>query len=631
MKRTLTLLAALLVTPVQALNAAETPIPESPTASEIVYVPHPHFRWKREVDVRIDEIHRVQIARDEKFTDIVCDDSLEVVSRFVPVKALPPGSYWWRVRRGEGTWSESAHFTVRTPERAFTISAGSDSAAVARVFQQVATKGPARVDFEPGDYHLVAQDWKGVAQLSKAQDVIVNGHGARVVLTGTFLGVFDCQRVTLQNFHFTGEKAGHTLVRVLKIDPAKKELLVKPEAGYDPDIPRFFGGQGFLNRVDPECRGRHLGGFISTEKTTAKASPELPGAYVISPASDDALRRQEVGGLAVITRYSSPFVVMKHSDECTFDNVTLVDWAGAFCGGDATSAKSYLNCKVQCRTPGDYQGGHAAVGDGRVGEWIEGCEFNMLADDGPNVRTMRMKIAQADGDQAIVLAESWTNCQIVPGDTVALVNPQDFRAGTAEVKRVSAERKNYRLEIDGSLAAMGGQIGASDWHGVFFYRINPSCEDFVYRHNRHVGGRGHGVKFNGVRAWIADNHFENITGNAIEIGYSWQQAFEGHGASDVVISGNSILHCGWSPISSHSPTSLGGNFIIRDNRITEVRDAAIALKNCQHVMITGNEFASESRPSQGAWITIEKATDVRTSGNKYTADVPEIRRTSLAQ
>jgi len=109
MKRTvLLILSALLLAPLAALHAAETPRPLPPSAGAVVYAPHPHFRWEREADVKIDEVHRIQIARDEKFADIVCDDRLEVVSRFVPVQPLVPGKYWWRVRRGQRRQQQSA-------------------------------------------------------------------------------------------------------------------------------------------------------------------------------------------------------------------------------------------------------------------------------------------------------------------------------------------------------------------------------------------------------------------------------------------------------------------------------------------------------------------------------------------
>ena len=174
----------LLLPSLASLNAAEAPKPESPAAGAITYSPHPHFRWQREVDVGIDEVHRIQVARDEAFAEMVCDDRLEVVSRFVSVRPLPPCKYWWRVRRGDGDWSQAAAFEVRAPERAFSIRAGSDEETVARVLREAAVSGPARVDFEPGKYALSVHDRTGLATLEKAHDLIIDGNGAELVLAG---------------------------------------------------------------------------------------------------------------------------------------------------------------------------------------------------------------------------------------------------------------------------------------------------------------------------------------------------------------------------------------------------------------------------------------------------------------
>ena len=70
-----------------------------PAADAVVFTPHPHFGWKWEADAKLDDVHQLQIARDKAFTQLVCEDRLAVVSRFVPVKPLAPGKYWWRVRR----------------------------------------------------------------------------------------------------------------------------------------------------------------------------------------------------------------------------------------------------------------------------------------------------------------------------------------------------------------------------------------------------------------------------------------------------------------------------------------------------------------------------------------------------
>jgi hypothetical protein len=165
----------------------------------------------------------------------------------------------------------------------------------------------------------------------------------------------------------------------------------------------------------------------------------------------------------------------------------------------------------------------------------------------------------------------------------------------------------------------GTEHSRETWTG----RPRQSIEDFVYRRNRHVGGRGHGVKFNGTRAWIADNHFENLNGNAVLAGYTSEVS--GHGARDVVVSGNTIVRCGWTPIEARSTSRTGGNIIIRNNRITETREAAIGISGCDSVLITSNDFTSSTPPRQSAWITAEKTENLRVSGNKHAPDVPEIK------
>jgi hypothetical protein len=185
-----------------------------------------------------------------------------------------------------------------------------------------------------------------------------------------------------------------------------------------------------------------------------------------------------------------------------------------------------------------------------------------------------------------------------------------------------------RLGLETGLAALAETLGrdpAKDWKGVRIYRYNPSNEDFVYRHNRHVGGRGHGVKFNGTRGWIAENHFENVTGNPIHVGFTYTDAISGVGARDVVVSGNTMIYSGWTPISCLSTSGLGGNILIRSNRVEEIRDAAIVITGCENVRILHNEFASSTRPKQGAWIVTDHAKGVRASDNKHPSDVPLLK------
>ena len=266
----------------------------------------------------------------------------------------------------------------------------------------------------------------------------------------------------------------------------------------------------------------------------------------------------------------------------------------------------------------DYFGGHAHTGSGRIGEWIEGCEFECLADDGPAQQSFRYSIKAIDGADAVLLGGNYVRA----GDRVALVNATGGRGASAMVTAV----KGVRVQLDhpiSELAAAIGQDPSGDWKKVFLYCDAQSNEDFVYRHNRQIGGRAHGVKFNGTRAWIADNHFENINGNAVLAGYTSEVS--GHGARDVVVSGNTILRCGWTPISVWSTSGLGGNILIRDNRITETREAAIAIKGCDGITVIDNEFASATQPTKGAWILADDTKNILTSGNKHTGEVPEMK------
>lgn len=616
-------LLAPLFAPLAVLHGAKSLTPQSPIPGAVTYAPHPHFRWKREPDVKIDDVHQIQISRDETFTQLVCDDRLEVVSRFVPINALSPAKYWWRIRRGEGEWSEAAAFELRAPEHVFAIHAGSDSETVARVLQDAAAHCPARVDFEPGEYKLGPKDAKALVTLAKAHDLIIDGHGAHLTLTGTLLVLNDCQRVTLEHFTVTPNRMGHTLVRVIKKDPAAEQLIVKPEPGYDTDVPHYFdmtgSGGSFLGCMDSQHHGKYIpGGGISARSVKVNPAKDEPGAFVFCPVKAATLDLFPIGAVAVATSYHWQWVQMNRTDECTFSDVIVSDLPGAFCGGSNNSARSYLACKVKPRTPQDYFGGHAATGSGRIGEWIEGCEFECLPDDGPAEQSFRQPIKGVDGIDTIVLSGT----AIRGGDRLALVNAKTGRGASALAKVVKAGRVQLDRPL-GELAAAIGHDTSGDWKNVFLYCDAPSNEDFVYRNNRTVGGRAHGVKFNGTRAWIADNHFENINGNAVLAGYTSEVS--GHGARDVVVSGNSIVRCGWSPINVWSTSGLGGNITIKNNRITETRDAAIAIKGCDGVSITGNEFSSSTLPVQGAWITTENTKNVRTSGNKYGTEIPELK------
>ena len=617
-------LVAVVVVPLSALAGNEVAQPIAPASGAVVYTPHPHLRWQREADVRIDETHVIQIARDESFMETVCDDQVQVVSRFVPVNPLGPGRYWWRVRRGEGGWSKAVGFEVLSPDRIFVVRKGSDAETVRRVLLEAAANGPARVDFEPGEYAFSPPAGESLVNMKGVQDLIIDGHDARLVLAGTFLDLHDCHRVTVRHFTIVPERPGHTLVRVVRKDPAAMSLTVKPEPGHATDLASYFEFPGtagsFLGCMDPVHHGKYvIGGFVSARNAKVTAAADDSGRFVFAPVKPETLALMPQDGVAVVTAYRWHWIKMTRTNECTLSNLTLSNLPGALCaGGGNDNAKSILNVKVKRLGPQDYFGGHSHTASGRIGEWIEGCDFECLADDGPAQQSFRQGIKGVDGPDSVLTSGHYFRA----GDQIALVNSVTGQGVAARVTAVQGGRVQFDKPV-AELSIAVGHDPSGDWSKVFLYRDSQSNEDFVYRRNRLVGGRAHGVKFNGTRAWIADSRFENLNGNAVLAGYPSEVS--GHGGRDVVVSGNTIVRCGWTPIQVWSASGLGGNVIIRGNRISEARDAAIAVRRCDGVTITANEFSSSTPPKQGAWITAEKTGDLHTSHNTHSADVPEVK------
>ena len=77
-------------------------------------LPHPHFAWSPPVECSPDAVlagdernctaYRVQPAADVAFTSVLRDERLDaVITRYVPVDALPLGEVWWRVAAVAGT------------------------------------------------------------------------------------------------------------------------------------------------------------------------------------------------------------------------------------------------------------------------------------------------------------------------------------------------------------------------------------------------------------------------------------------------------------------------------------------------------------------------------------------------
>jgi len=87
----------------------------SPENNAVIYQSHPQFQWQRLTPDNIAGAYQIQIAS-ITVKKMVANETIEGVSRYVPVKALPPGKYGWRVRKApDGAWTKAQKFVVKDP------------------------------------------------------------------------------------------------------------------------------------------------------------------------------------------------------------------------------------------------------------------------------------------------------------------------------------------------------------------------------------------------------------------------------------------------------------------------------------------------------------------------------------
>jgi parallel beta-helix repeat protein len=113
----------------------------------------------------------------------------------------------------------------------------------------------------------------------------------------------------------------------------------------------------------------------------------------------------------------------------------------------------------------------------------------------------------------------------------------------------------------------------------------------VYRNNRHIGGRGHGLKFKGYGALIENNVFENIAGVGIYLGCP-EGPTNARSADMVTVRNNTVTLCGWHSIEAGQVAARSERLRIEGNVIRDSKDAGIMLINVHGASVRGNTFES---------------------------------------
>ena len=223
-------------------------------AAEPALNPHPNLMWERTVPF---DRYQVEIARDAAFEETVLQDSIENVSRYVPMQAMAPGDYFWRATGKDGK-PQSGRFSVSKPRKILIVPAGSG---LADIQAAIASAEPfTQIQFEKGSYDVHPEEGDAALfELHDKKNLSIDGGGSEFMIHGivSIIEAIRCEDVTFRNFTVDYNAPIRTAVRVTGVDEAAGTITGELLAGHPKpeDHPERFWTKhtGFTAMmVDPE-------------------------------------------------------------------------------------------------------------------------------------------------------------------------------------------------------------------------------------------------------------------------------------------------------------------------------------------------------------------------------------------
>ncbi|MCX7011235.1 MAG: right-handed parallel beta-helix repeat-containing protein [Candidatus Sumerlaeota bacterium] len=630
----------------------------------------PHFQWKPLFDAKPEAMpsYVIQIATDKDFKTVADQDALAaVVLWYVPDKELPAGTYWWRVagvdaEGTQGPWSEPRRFTVQAAP-VFRVQAGASFEEIRKVVREAAAHTPARVVFDKGEYRLDPGGPNAFVNLADVEDLTIDGGGASVIFTraAPIAMLTRCRRALLKGFAFDYDPPVYTAGRVVAKDVEAGTIDVDILPGHS--LPDEFAAfrddrKGMVVSEAEGCaikRGAALvisnAGFQRIDGRRYRFQLANPKQAAQFDAGDiyvlDPRWRKESGGAAVS--------VFGGEDVVLFD-LTIRGAANECLNSSYTDRHAILRVRLERK-----DGRALSVNNGgnnhhnaRAGPWIEGCLFENTGDDICHVNGLVMGIERLIAADRLLLPLSQPYDQFgaeVTLDVRVGDRLQFFDAGRGRLvaeRRVTAAASsenalavtlNEPVEglVPGRLVPAKGatQAALGNKEVTQVYDASRMCGQFVFRHNICRNGRRVGVLAKGEGGLIEGNVFENLGGGGVEM---WNAPFEGLGATDYVVRGNTIRDCGrldrehaaiWTTIFKTGGSRLQRNLLIADNDISGFPGQAILLRDAENVVIRGNRIAlNEPAPAEDAEAKaiVQANTDgVTLEGNVVTNPSPGVR------
>jgi hypothetical protein len=590
--------------------------------------------------------------------DTVTDAVPAILARYVRAQALPllpqtlRAQYFWRVGRrassgGAQVYSEVRSFHLRMPALSATIPAAESSWAKieAALGAAAAAKAPYLIEFEHAARTLTPPAYKAglgssgpdppaFIELAGAADIVVDGGGSKITFTDyvTFVRLYNCTRVTVQNFEFDLDPLPYTALSIDSVDLEASNATVTLLSGH-PTLEALLGNP----QVEACCDGKAevmTRGSAARDglPQTKRGLPEvvLLGNYSRLPGSQGTRYSMSLhwGGSnprlppvsGVETLNAGDVIVVDPRIDIGFNimggrmttllNATVLACSNECFTSEHAESLSILGCGTKVE-PGRFiaanNGGHNHH-SAAVGQWIEGGTWESAGDDTVHVNGLKIALARGNAAASTTVmlkasgADSFAHkyhslgirigdlLQFFQGETGAILATRKVLS----VTDATASSPTARVTLD---AAVGPGLNASS---TSVFNFNRTSNQFVFRKNVVRNGRRVGVLYKGYRAWVDSNEFVGLGGGALEL---WNDpppgCQEGLFAQTVLFRNNSVRDvCQleriaapvWTQAFGSSDAAAGSHsdLLIAESTFDTGPDPVFRLSDVADVKITGN-------------------------------------------
>lgn len=547
-------------------------------SSSIITIPH--FSWESSNGcdpIAVSNIcngYAIKIFQSDSPQLIHKDVVPAVITRYVPAKELLPGQYYWQIatlddKNNHGMWSSPSTFIIKHPLKVYHIKSGMNYSAIQAIFTDAIGSTPSSVIFDTAHYNLkpsavTSADNKVFMQLTNVSDLIIDGKGSSVVFDSfiSFLIADNCSRIQIKNFSFDFDPLPYTALKV-KSFVNKSTAIMKLESGHPQleILPWTHGKSGIAELMEETIPRVKRGAKLVIQFHNWKNLGN--GSYLINLGSQilDNLNQlsteyrdiKEGDVLVIDPRIAVGFRVIWSNQVVLFGVIVFACSNECFTSEHAEKL-SILQCGIVLKT-GRFlaanNGGHNHH-SARIGQWIEGGQWENTGDDICHVSGLVMSVKEVYNETTILMQPSAPdiaaharngNLGLQIGDHLLFFNRSSGRilAENCKIIQINKELKNSNtlVVLDHSPGPIQtGSIGGNfDPHVTQVYNFNSSSGQFVFRRNTVRNGRRVGVLAKGHRALIEDNVFQGLGGGAVEL---WNAPYEGLCATQYVIRNNIV-------------------------------------------------------------------------------------------